>query len=309
MTLEQPGPDLNLELRPGAGFPANVVSWIKDYAAGLTGLGSERRQETLTALAGFIAATKKSDPRLFLMSLATKSAPGMKGWRGDGERWLPSVSQRKILNVLGGYGTGEPMGADDALTNLASAGVNDVLREDTAVVTEALRRQQQAEAEAKGLAEKVAPLEQTEQDRDAERRRADQLASDNQKLLAQVADLQSFVGGKGIKRRVAIGDGPANTGIFHALLDGELIFEIGFTDDKGVQRWRRLKRGATVEQARQLREGLQGQPYTPDPDTPDHDRDGADEDDHGAGAEASQGAGDGDGDQQTTEPAAAGKEG
>lgn len=307
MTLKQPAPDLNLELRPGSRFPANLVSWIKDHAEGLTGAGSERRQETLTALAGYIAATEKADPRLFLMALATKSAPGMKGWRGDGERWLPSVSQRRLLNVLAGYGGGEPMGADDVLTALASAGVNDVLREDTAVVTEALRRQQQAEAEARGLAEKVAPLEQAEADHEAERRRADQLASDNQKLLAQVADLQSFVGGKGIKRRVAIGDGPANAGIYHALIDGDLVFEVGFTDDKGVQRWRRLKRGATVEQARQLREGLQGQPYTPDPDNPDLDRDGAGEDDHAD--EASPGAGDGDGDQkQTTEPVAAGRE-
>jgi hypothetical protein len=265
------GPELNFGLRPGALFPAKVVDWIREHAGGKNGLGAERQQESLGSLAAHIA-TGKDDPRLFLMSLAAKFAPGMGAWRTGGEPWLTTITQRNILNALGGYGAGAPMGSDDVLTRLASAGVNDVLREISSALSDARRRQQQAEDEMGRLAQKVTPLEETEAELDAERRRADRLAGDIETLRAEISNMRSFITDKGgMKRRVPIGGGPQNVGLFHALLDGRLIYEVAFTDDKGAKRWRRLKHGATIEDARRLRAGLQGKPCGPD-DAADDDQ-------------------------------------
>ena len=114
----------------------------------------------------------------------------------------------------------------------------------------------------------------------------------------RAADLEGFVaaaGDSGGPRRVLV---EGEVGVYQASTSEHgLVYEIGFQNDQGKQRWKRLGPDASIEDARRLRQQLTGQP---DPAQTD-----------GEAAAASQDAGAGDEDQQTTKPepvAAGGRE-
>ena len=110
----------------------------------------------------------------------------------------------------------------------------------------------------------------------------------------QLSDAQAFIASPGSDRprRVHV---TGERGVYTALVDGETRFEVGYSDDRGKQRWKRLGPGASIEDARRMRARFAGQPHDPE-----H---GGRTDEEAAEASA------GDDDQQTTtEPDAAGEE-
>jgi hypothetical protein len=295
--MKQHTPILDLALH-NARFRTSLVNHIDrviaelppgDNARQIEAMATEQRTAALTALRNHVSQIEFEDARLFQLSEVARSAPGVSGW-AHRQDFQPSVTQRQILGALGRGG--EVKDLDRVIGLLISGGVADVLRGHAQHHADMTARVAEA-AEARKAAERRAePLAQTQADLAAAQRRTANLEDELALRERQLSDAQAFLAAPGSDRprRVHV---TGETGIYTGLVDGETRFEVGYPDDQGKQRWKRLGSGASIEEARQLRRRLAGEPHNPD-------------DDDAAGAEASQGAGDADGDQETTtEPAAA----
>lgn len=301
--MKQHTPIHDLELH-NARFRGSLVNHIKQVIAELppgdnsrqiVEMTTEQRTAALTALANHIGAIEIADARLFQLAEIARSAPGVTAWlhRQD---FQPSVTQRQILGALGRGG--EVKDLDRVVGMLISGGVADVLRAHSAHYTDMRRRTDEAIAARQAAEQRVEPLTQTQADLAAAQSRIANLEAEVALRERQLSEAQSFLAAPGSDRprRVHV---TGETGIYTGLVDGETRLEVGYPDDQGKQRWKRLGRGASIEDARRLRARLAGQPHDPE---------------HGGrtdeeATEASQDAGAGDGDQQTTtEPVAAGQE-
>jgi hypothetical protein len=305
--MKQHTPILDLELH-NARFRSSLVNHIKKVIAELPPGGNDRqfvemtteqRTAALTALANHVGAIEIADARLFQLAEVARAAPGMTGWlhRQD---FQPSVTQRQILGSLGRGG--EVKDLDRVVGMLISGGVADVLRAHSAHYTDLRRRTDEAIAAREAAEQKVEPLTQTEADLAAAQSRIANLEAEIALRERQLSEAQSFLTAPGSDRprRVHV---TGETGIYTGLVDGETRLEVGYPDDQGKQRWKRLSRGASIEDARRLRERLAGQPHDPE-------HGGSTDDDAAPEApEPSQDAGAGDDDQPTKpEPVAAGQE-
>lgn len=308
--MKEPGPIFALNLTPTSRFKSRLVNYIRVFVRDkvpkcgpdqpIRQVTSEGRIAALNALADYIASVPAEDPRLFQLAQVARSLPGVEAWR-QGEQFEPTVTQSKMLYALGSRGPTNAIAPEDTFSELVSAGIADMAALHRAGYAEAEENRKAAVKRAEEAEAKVAPLAQAEADLAAERAKAERLQGHVDRLQTQVADLEGFIGGEGGSkpRRVHVGGGAENVGIYRAVVDGAPVLEVGYPDSEGKQRWKRLAPDASIEQARRLRARLAGQPH--DPEHGGHTDEEADE--------ASQGAGTGDDDQQTTtEPVAAGRE-
>lgn len=304
--MKQHSPILDLTLH-NARFRSSLVNHIKRVIAELPPGGNDRqieamtteqRTEALTALTNHISQIEIADARLFQLSEVARSAPGASGW-AHRQDFQPSVTQRQILGALGR--SGEVKDLDRVVGLLISGGVADVLRAHAEHYADMARRTTEAVNARQAAEQRAEPLAQTQADLATAQARIANLEDEVALRERQLSDAQAFLAGPGSDRprRVHV---TGETGIYTGLVDGETRFEVGYSDDQGKQRWRTLKAGAGIEDARRMRARLAGQPHDPE-------HGGHTDDEAAEAAEASQGAGAGDDDQQTTtEPVAAGQE-
>lgn len=297
--MKQHTPIHDLELH-NARFRGSLIAHIKQVIAELPPGGNDRqviemtteqRTAALTALANHIGAIEIADARLFQLAEIARAAPGVVGW-AHRQDFQPSVTQRQIFGALGRGG--EVKDLDRVVGMLISGGVADVLRAHAAHYSEMQRRTDEAIAARKAAEQRVEPLTQTQADLAAAQRRIANLEAEVTLRERQLSEAQAFLAAPGSDRprRIHV---TGETGIYTGLVDGETRLEIGYPDDQGKQRWKRLNSGASIEDARRMRAKLAGQPHDPE-----H---GGHTDEEAAEASA------GDGDQQTTtEPVAAGQE-
>lgn len=300
--MKQHSPILDLELH-NPRFRSSIVNHVRrviaelppgDNARQFEAMTTEQRTQALTALANHLSQIEIADARLFQLSEVARSAPGASGW-AHRQDFQPSVTQRQILGALGRGG--EVKDLDRVVGLMISGGVADVLRAHAERYADMERRTSEANAARREAEQKAEPLPQAQADLATAQRRIANLEDEVALRERQLSDAQAFLTGPGSDRprRVHV---TGETGIYTTLVDGETRFEVGYSDDQGKTRWKRLGPDSSIEDARQLRRRLAKQPHDPDP---------ADTDDDTAAAEAPQG--DGDGDQQTTtEPVAAGRE-
>lgn len=297
--MKQRTPIIDLELH-NKRFRSSLVNHIKKVIAELPPGGNDRqvvemtteqRTDALTALANHIASIEVSDARLFQLSEIARSAPGVVGW-AHRQDFQPSVTQRQILGALGRGGKVQDL--DRVVGMLISGGVADVLRAHAEHYGDMQRRTTEANAARQEAEQRAEPLAQTQADLTTARRRIANLEDEVALRERQLSDAQAFIASPGSDRprRVHV---TGETGIYTGLVDGETRLEVGYPDDQGKQRWKRLGPGASIEDARRLRARLAGQPHDPE---------------HGGRTdEEADEASAGDGDQQTTtEPVAAGQE-
>jgi hypothetical protein len=291
-------------------FQRSLVAWIRkfveelprgDNARQIEAERFQRQSAALDALASFIGEQEVADPRLFLLAEVAGAQPGEKGWIHH-KSFNPTRSQSRIFF---GLGLGAPVAPETAFIRLVSAGLADTLRDHNIAHQRLEAQRRDADAARQEAEAKVAPLAEAEAERDRLSARLEAAGAQIATLQRRAADLEGFV------VAAADTDGPrrvkveGETGIYQApSREHGLLYEIGYPDAEGKQRWKRLGPDASLEEARQVRERLAGQPHDPE-------QGGDTDDDEAATAEASQGdPGVGDGDQQTTEaePVAAGRE-
>lgn len=281
-------------------FQRSLVGWIRRFIDELPRGNNARQVEAerfqrqsaaLDTLASFIGEQEVGDPRIFLLAEVAAAQPGEKGWIHH-KSFNPTRSQSRIFY---GLGLGAPVAPETAFIQLVSAGLADTLRSHTAAHQQLEAERTDAEVARKAAEAKVAPLAEVEAERDRLSRQLEAAGQQTAKLQRRAADLEGFVvaaGDSGDPRRVKV---EGETGIYQApSREHGLIYEIGFSNDEGEQRWKRLGPDASIEDARQLRARLAGQPDDPAQADDDH------------AEEASRAAGDTPG--QTTEPVAAGEE-
>jgi hypothetical protein len=302
--MKQHSPILDLTLR-NQRFRSSLVGHVKTLIAELPRGGgrdfqemtSDQREAALTALANHLAQIEIEDARLFQLSEVARSAPGVAGW-AHRQDFQPTVTQRQILGALGRGGDVKDL--DRVVGLLISGGVADVLRAHATHYAEMEHRTSEAVAGRQAAEKKAEPLPQTQAELAAAQARIATLEDEVALRVRQLSDAQAFLAGPGGKppRRVHV---TGEKGIYTGLVDGETRFEIGYPDDQGKQRWKRLSSGESIEDARRLRKRLEGQPHDPEFGGLTEDEDAAapqgDGDDDGAGDK-----------QTTTEPAAAGTE-
>lgn len=310
MTSNEPTPIFDLSLRPNSRFKARLVAFIRELAeAELPGKDrqasrehAERRASAQNALAGYINAIPVEDSRLFLLAEVARSLPQMRAWRTSGEPFAPTVTQSRILFALGTSSVAV-VDPDATFSELVTAGVADMAALYMVRHRESENAREAAEERAREAEAKVAPLAQVEGELTAERAKSERLQAAVDRLQARASELEGFVGAEnGPKpRRVHVGGGSENVGVYRSFSEGVPILEVGYPDAEGKQRWRRLGPDASIEDARRERSRLAGQPHDPE-----HNSDPTDEE-----IIAAEAASQGDGDTKTTnpEPVAAGKEG
>jgi hypothetical protein len=298
--MEQPTRLLKRTLRPNSRFKSQLVAYIRDFAREAAASAKpqsvaswtiENRVAALHALADYIASVPTEDPRLFQAAQVAQSIPGVR-WAGR-EPFEPTVTQSYILFSLGDAARrGNTLAPEQTFSDLLSAGIADIGALHRTHAAEFERKCRAATKRAEEAEAKVAPHEQLEADLVAASEKSATLQAEIDRVQKQLADLEGFT--RSNPRRVHVGGGEENKGIYRSELNGTPVFEIGFTDAEGRQRWRRLDPDASVEDARGLRKRLAGQPYR----DPEHGGDG-------------DGTADQVGDEQQTtepEPGAAGEE-
>ncbi len=313
--MKQPDPILAHKLKlTSPKFKNSLVGWIRRFVEGLP-RGSNARQiegenftkksAALDALAGFIGELPIEDPRLFALAKVAANQPDKPGWSGR-QDFEPTLSQRRLFYQ---QGLGAPIAPETTLMHLVLAGLHDTLAAHTRARQQLENESKQADVARTAAEAKVEPLAEVEAERTRLTGKLDAAQQQIAKLQERAVDLEGFLvasGDNGAARRQKV---EGQTGIYQALSrEYGLVYEIGYNDAEGKQRWRRLDPDASIEAARRLRRQLAGQPHEPDPADVDGSGDDAAEDvlsGDADPAEASQDAGD----QETTpEPVAAGGE-
>lgn len=250
-------------------FRDGLVNFLERFAAERTAGRDDHWTRPIASALGSLADHVRTlpleDPRFFQLAETHWSMPGS----GRREPFTPTPSQDSILFNLGGMGGGVKLGPEETVSLLVSAGLEDltaICKKNEQRLEHELERAEKRIAEAEA---KVEPLERAEVERDDERARAERLEGRLDVLQRQTADLEGFLAaGKDGKqaRRVHVGGGAENAGIYKTLVDGEFVLEMGWNDSEGKQRWRRLPPHRDIDWARRKRAQLSGAPYVPEPD-------------------------------------------
>ena len=253
------------ELFARVDFPRSLREFIyakadrQAAAFGRSSSANEKRQiAALRGLADHLAGVDLYDARMVALCDVNAEFAERRGEGSDGfDIFRPSDLQMRLLAYLGG--TLPPPPPEQTVGELVAAGVRDLaqtLREHGAELhgkaQAAQREVETAQAEAARKGTDAAELE-------AARSEVEALREELAEAEETIEELRAYLGKPeppAPTRRTKI-DG--ETGIYEADTATGPVLEINFADDQGKTRWRRLP-GASVEQARRIREELSGEP-------------------------------------------------
>ncbi len=182
------------------------------------------------------------------------------GRGGNTDTWEPGSLQSDLLGRLGTQGPAPQ--ADTTLNELVAAGVSDLAEHAAGVQAKAFSQRDTALAESDQLREQAERVPQLVEQLEEAQAQVNSLTSDNQELEGKVAYLREHFQAKveatpSKKARRTKVEGEKGV-YFNDTSEGR-VYEIGYPDDEGKQRWKTV--GPDLEEAIALRRELAGKPF------------------------------------------------